>query len=571
MPAKSQYELEREANIAKNRALFEDLGLKDAVKSLGGPSSKAKAAAKPVKPKREKREREEVDVPRRQSRRLLGKLSTDPNETPEERKLREEEQQKELEKQEEARLDAEEKARAAKRPRHDILNFKTLAEADEPQELAKLSITMQDVVQASTPRRVGDPEAFTFQEEKRHKAAVQELREKVQNLKVISRAKVTTNRIYCAAYHPEVTKDLIFFGDKHGQLGIWDARAPPDEEADEDEDSAPENREGGKYWRLQVHWPATSKSSISSIKFDPIDSHNLYTSSYDCTIRSLSFVSGTSTEIYGTQDGVLISSLDLPPTGQEMWVSDGAGGVTHLDLRQDKSKARRYELSDHKIGSVSVNPTRPNFILTASNSRFIKIWDARKLYNIPVELLGEQPEANVDSARELLDFDATIVNEHIDSKAGNGAFRGEFKHEKSASSAYWDPSGRQIVSTSYDDTIRIWDIDSPAFETNKPFPNVKPFCRIRHNCQTGKWLTILRAQWSPNPDAYPHFTVGNMDHSLDIYSSKGDLITQLSDRTMISAVQAVTCSHPSILERAASGNASGRCVLWAPESLSMDL
>lgn len=32
----------------------------------------------------------------------------------------------------------------------------------------------------------------------------------------------------------------------------------------------------------------------------------------------------------------------------------------------------------------------------------------------------------------------------------------------------------------------------------------------------------------------------------------------------ISAVQAVTCSHPNIAERAASGNASGRCVLWAP-------
>lgn len=34
--------------------------------------------------------------------------------------------------------------------------------------------------------------------------------------------------------------------------------------------------------------------------------------------------------------------------------------------------------------------------------------------------------------------------------------------------------------------------------------------------------------------------------------------------TRISAVQAVTCSHPNIVERAASGNASGRCVLWAP-------
>jgi len=35
------------------------------------------------------------------------------------------------------------------------------------------------------------------------------------------------------------------------------------------------NREGGKYWRLQLHWPATAKSSISCVKFDPTDSHNV--------------------------------------------------------------------------------------------------------------------------------------------------------------------------------------------------------------------------------------------------------------------------------------------------------
>lgn len=69
-----------------------------------------------------------------------------------------------------------------------------------------------------------------------------------------------------------------YSSDKHGQLGIWDARASPDE--DEDGDIAPENREGGKYWRLQLHWPATPKSSISCIKVDPIDSHNVTLTSY---------------------------------------------------------------------------------------------------------------------------------------------------------------------------------------------------------------------------------------------------------------------------------------------------
>jgi hypothetical protein len=69
---------------------------------------------------------------------------------------------------------------------------------------------------------------------------------------------------------------LDWIVDKHGQLGIWDARAPPDEANDEDEDISPrEDKEGGKYWRLQHHWPATPKSSISCIKFDPIDAHSV--------------------------------------------------------------------------------------------------------------------------------------------------------------------------------------------------------------------------------------------------------------------------------------------------------
>ena len=66
--------------------------------------------------------------------------------------------------------------------------------------------------------------------------------------------------------------------DKHGQLGIWDPRAPADEVGDEETD--PDVQEGGKYWRLQVHWPATSRSSISCIRFDPTNSNSASRPSY---------------------------------------------------------------------------------------------------------------------------------------------------------------------------------------------------------------------------------------------------------------------------------------------------
>lgn len=117
-----------------------------------------------------------------------------------------------LAKEEEERLLAQEQAKAAKRPRHDVLNFKTLVESNEPQEVSNLSTTLGSIVQFSGSRRSENPEAFAFDNDRKHQSALKDLQEQLQDLKVVSRAKVTMNRIYSAAYHPEVSKDLIFFG-----------------------------------------------------------------------------------------------------------------------------------------------------------------------------------------------------------------------------------------------------------------------------------------------------------------------------------------------------------------------
>ncbi|KAH9952172.1 WD40 repeat-like protein [Amylocystis lapponica] len=547
------FEAEREATIARNREILAKLDI-----SVDLPvkrKAQSKPSAKPVQPaKRVKREREAPAVPVRQSARLR-RTAVDPSESPAKKRKREQEAEEARKKEEEARLAEEERARVAKRPRHHALDIAEVADELEPEELAALKVTLQAIVDKPHPRRPGDPDAFVFEDDKKENAEVSELKKQFQRLKVVARAKVTQDRVYSAAYHPDPTKDLIFFGDKHGQLGIWDARAPRDDVEDEDEnDSSVQDGEGGKYWRLQLHWPATSKSSISAIKFDPINAHNVFTSSYDCTIRSLSFTTGIAQEIYSTED-VLISSIDLNPNGHELWVSDANGGLTHLDIREDRSKAKWYQLSDQKIGSVSINPTNPRYLVTASNSRALKLWDVRKLKDIAAD------SSDTPSSRE---FDQEVVEEFISSKKGKGSLRAEWRHGKSVSSAFWDPRGRSIVSTSYDDTIRLWDISSTLLSRDTPFPSSRPFSQIKHNCQTGKWVTILKAQWSLNPDYYPHFSIGNMDHSLNIFSCKGDLVAKLADRQRISAVQAVTCSHPNILERVASGNASGRCVLWAP-------
>src|ERR1700685_2515823 len=103
-------------------------------------------------------------------------------------------------------LEAEERARAAKRPRHQDLILATLVEDAEPEDLSSLAAAL-DV--SAQPKRVGIIES---KQESQEAKEVKELRVKLQGLKVVSRAKVTQDRIYSAAYHPEVTKDLIFFG-----------------------------------------------------------------------------------------------------------------------------------------------------------------------------------------------------------------------------------------------------------------------------------------------------------------------------------------------------------------------
>ncbi|EJD52938.1 WD40 repeat-like protein [Auricularia subglabra TFB-10046 SS5] len=561
MPPKlSELERLREENVAKNRALLAELNLENTAADLGVPKPAPKA--KPVQPRKPKRKAEdEPPAPRRHSTRIRRSLA-DPNETPEEKRKREEEEEEQRRQAEEARLVAEEQARAAMKPRHEQLDLTILGSAHTDEELAALRTTLRGLCETKHPLRVGD-DAQAWEDSAEEERALGELKDAVKSMRIVSRAKVTQDRVYSMAYHPERTKDLIFFGDKHGQLGVWDARAAPEEMMDDD-GNVIVSEEGGRYWRLQTHWPATSKSSISSIRFHPRDAHSLFTTAYDCSVRQWSFTAGVSRELLAFEPSVLISGLDLLPEGNEMWVSDTLGGLTHMDLREHKSKAKRYELSQLKIGSISVNPVHTHALLTASNDRYLKLWDARKLSQIAVDTVDvPAPVPAADDETYPIDIEYDRVDEFLKSKNGKGTVKGEWSHGKSVSSAFWNATGRFIVSTCYDDELRYWNVRPDQVARSGALGSFRPLGSLSHDCQTGRWLTVFKAQWSPNPDTYPHFTVGNMHHSLDIVTWKGEVVGKLHDKNKITAVQAVTASHPSILARAASGNGSGRCVLWA--------
>jgi len=123
-------------------------------------------------------------------------------------------------KQEEERFAEEERAREAKKPRHQELDLAKLGEQEDWDNatLSKARRLFQHISDHSFPRVTPDQDAFIFEVDEEEEAEVAALRKRLQNLKVVSRAKVTQDRVYSSAYHPETTKDLIFFGGTYKSL-----------------------------------------------------------------------------------------------------------------------------------------------------------------------------------------------------------------------------------------------------------------------------------------------------------------------------------------------------------------
>lgn len=98
-----------------------------------------------------------------------------------------------------------------------------------------------------------------------------------------------------------------------------------------------------------------------------------------------------------------------------------------------------------------------------------RIWDTRKLQNLAVSTLSIGPptpppsspaRSNSSNADDyfvpihLENIDFNVVQNFTTSVKGRGSMLADWPHKKSVSSAYWDPRGRNVVSTCYDDALR---------------------------------------------------------------------------------------------------------------------
>jgi len=385
--------------------------------------------------------------------------------------------------------------------------------------------------------------------------------------------KACPNRIYTMTFHPDPRKSLLFVGEKLGGIAIWDALGeqavvksedvddeeetsasstntaealskptikPVKEEEDEEEEE-PGYVEGSSYF-IQAH----ARSAVSAIQVHPTDAHLVYTSSYDGTIREHNFESQQSTEVVDSEalnpdEETLFSAFEFANDGREIWASDNAGGLVHRDLRLPKSAARRWTLSKKKIGCLSICPNSGDRLaVTAGLNREMRLWDLKSLSGLPTS--SEIAEVEVGSC---------LAN---------------YAHGLACSSAYFNPAGNKIVSTSYDDLVRIWEVEPGIRDSwlagQLGNVDLAPAFQARHDNQTGRWVSVMKARWSPNPRFPCHFTIGNMGQKLDIYSPKGELLTQLT-HPALTTVPAVTAQHPTSSHlQVAGATAGGKIYLW---------
>ncbi len=342
--------------------------------------------------------------------------------------------------------------------------------------------------------------------------------------------KLTPERIYALGFHPSEDKPLIFAGDKLGNMGIFDASQTDSKVKAEDNDDDEDEQEASQpvITALKLH-----SRTITSFVFPPDGSH-VYSSSYDSSVRRFDLQKGVAVEVFAppsADEDLGISSIVIPSTDPNMLIfSTLEGSVGRHDMRT-QSKTEIWQLSQKKIGGCSIHPLHPHLLATASLDRTLKIWDLRNITG-----KGEERAP---------------------------ALMGEHESRLSVSHASWSAAGH-VATTSYDDSIKIYSfLDAGSFKIGHDLDTdaMKPTAVVKHNCQTGRWVTILKPQWQAQPqDGIQKFVVGNMNRFVDVYSSDGQILAQLEGEG-ITAVPAVAQFHPT-KDWVAGGTASGKLCLW---------
>lgn len=510
----SEFEKQRLENIERNKKLLHSLNLNSIsheiyqnIKKEEENDQKRRKASSDRKPKKPKTEK--TALPTRRSRRLAG-VSLDPSD----------DKSREFELQEERKRKEREEFEKLKtiRVNGDLSLLDLIKdEADEDKVMNKF----QSFLNNNGNFSIGDYYEKIMAKDNSSKD-VKKLREEFQSKEIYphfkpNEIKLTQERMTYITFHPSIDKKLILGGDTGGNCGIWNS----------------DNTDEVDVTSFKLHG-----KSISKYEFNIKEPNKVYTSSYDGSIRNIDLATLKSTQFFINDHDVGISDINFN-NEHEIYYTTLQGEFGRLDLRSnDHSKRTILRLANKKIGGFSINPNNPVQIATASLDRTLKIWDLRNI----VDCDWNEWDDELETAHSYATYDSRL----------------------SVSTVDWNHSN-DLVCNGYDDSVNIFNLgDTSKWSKSHTLKDneLTPQHKIKHNCQTGRCVSILKAKWHKFPsDKTEKFVIANMNKYYDVYDRNGVQLAHLSDPLM-TVVPAVANFHQTE-NWLVGGGASGKVYLFS--------
>ncbi|XP_054626423.1 WD repeat-containing protein 76 isoform X2 [Dunckerocampus dactyliophorus] len=313
-------------------------------------------------------------------------------------------------------------------------------------------------------------------------------------------AKVVKDRIFSAAFHPSSTSLLMAAGDKWGKVGLWSL--------------------GGDWGDDGVLLFEPHTRPVGCLAFSRAHPAQLLSLSYDGSMRCMDMEKTVFDEVYDIKDGLKTFDF-LSHDCLTLVVGDWYGNVAMVDRRTPGTSHESLHSLDPKVlRCVSVHPLQQQYFAVAV-SKEVNIYDSRSL-----KKSKSQPVCQL---------------------------RG---HSLSISSCYFSPcTGDRVVTSCMDNHIRIFD--TSALTSEAPL-----LTSIRHNMQTGRWLSKLSAVWDPKQENCLMVGSVSQPRNVQVFHESGRSLHIFKDDKHLNTVLSVTAFHPC-RKAFLGGNASGRLHIFS--------
>ena len=311
-------------------------------------------------------------------------------------------------------------------------------------------------------------------------------------------AKVTKNATVHLKFQARADTLMLGCGDKDGNVSLWhiDRREPSPSDG--------------------VFMFAPHRQYVAGLAWSATDSSVLYSASYDGSVRALRAERCAFEKIFSSEE-IEISAMAVGADGDaSLWIGDNDGKIRAIDPRA--KCAAKPALAAHapsKVNMLSLCPGRQHLLASAGGDSAVRVWDVRALTR-------KKP----------------LV---------------ELNYTRGSQGAEWAPDGSgSLLTTCYDDRLRVY-----ARLADNPNADAKPVS-IKHNCHTGRWVVPFRATWTAASDGV---LVGGMNRTAEVYSAAGGARVASMSSEFMTAIPSRNAAHSSVHAIACATN-SGRIHIY---------